>query len=164
MLIIFLLGFLPQIMNQWYALQRQIKKLDSKKKCFLTGLKIVSIGLALLFISLDFLESEFLGIFGDGDQGPEEDNVNIDDQGKEETNDTGDQAKEETNDNDDEGEEETNRRNSGSSNRRNSKRENRNRNFGSKNSGTTMPEKSWLNQLLELVKVVTNCMGLPKII
>ena len=90
MLIIFLLGFLPQIMNQWYALQRQIKKLDSKKKCFLTGLKIVSIGLALLFISPDFLESEFPGIFGDGDQGPEEDNVNIHDQGKEKTNDTGD--------------------------------------------------------------------------
>ena len=166
MLIIFLLGYLPQIMNQWYALQRQIKQLDSKKKCFLTGLKIVSIGLALLFISPDFLESEFLGIFGDGDQGPEEDNVNIEDQGREETNDTGDQAKEETNDNDDEGEEETNRRNSGSSNRRNSKRgnKNRNRNSGSKNSRTTVPEKSWLNQLRELVKVVTNCMGLPKII
>ena len=44
MLIIFLLGFLPQIMNQWYAIQRQIKQLDSKKKHFLTGLKIVSIG------------------------------------------------------------------------------------------------------------------------
>ena len=164
MLIIFLLGYLPQIMNQWYALQRQIKQLDSKKKRFLTGLKIVSIGLALLFISPDFLESEFLGIFGDGDQGPEEDNVNIDDQGKEETNDNGDQVKEETNDKDDEGEEETNRRNSRSSNRRNSKRRNRNRNSRSKNSGTTVPEKSWLNQLRELVKVVTNCMGLPKII
>ncbi|KAK9995733.1 hypothetical protein SO802_020419 [Lithocarpus litseifolius] len=101
MLIIFLLGFLPQIMNQWYALQRQIKQLDSKKKRFLTGLKIVSIGLALLFISQDFLGNEISGIFGDGDQGPEEDNVNTDDQGKEETNDTGDQAKEETNDKDD---------------------------------------------------------------
>ena len=150
MLIIFLLGYLPQIMNQWYALQRQIKQLDSKKKCFLTGLKIVSIGLALLFISPDFLESEFLGIFGDGDQGPEEDNVNIDDQGREETNDTGDQAKEETN-----------RRNSGSGNRRNPRRRNRNRNSGSRNSGTTVPEKSWLNQL---VNPIMNCMGLPEIL
>ena len=118
----------------------------------------------MLFISLDFLESKIPEIFGNGDQGPEKDNVNIDDQGKEKTNDTGDQAKEETNDNDDEGEEETNRRNSKSSNRRNSKRRNRNRNSGSKNSGTTVPEKSWLNQLRELVKVVTNYMGLPKII
>ena len=148
MLILFLLGFLPQMMNQWYALQRQIKQMDSKKKRFLTGLKIVSIGLALLFISPDFLESKFPEIFGNGDQGLEKDNVNIDDQGKEETN-----------DNDDEGEEETNRRNSMSSNRRSSKRRNRNRNSGSKNSRTTVPEKSWLNQLRELVKVVTNCMG-----
>ena len=115
----------------------------------------------MLFISPDFLESKFPEIFGNGDQGLEKDNVNIDDQGKEETNDTGDQAKEETNDNDDKGEEKTNRRNSGGSNRRNSKRgnKNRNRNSGSKNSRTTVPEKSWLNQLRELVKVVTNCMG-----
>ncbi|XP_050258020.1 uncharacterized protein LOC126703144 [Quercus robur] len=161
MLILFLLGFLPQMMNQWYALQRQIKQMDSKKKRFLTGLKIVSIGLALLFISQDFLDNEFPGIFGDGDQGQEEDNVNIDDQGKEETNDTGDQAKEETNDKDGEGEEETNRRNSGSSNRSNPRRRNRNRNSGSRNSGTTVPEKSWLNQLVD---PVMNCMGLPKII
>ncbi|KAL4634075.1 hypothetical protein ACB092_04G171100 [Castanea dentata] len=165
MLIIFLLGFLPQIMHQWYALQRQIKQLDSnKRKRFLTGLKIVSIGLALLFISQEFLDSEFPGIFGDGDQGPEEDNVNIDDQRKEETNDTGDQAKEETNDKDDkddEREEETNRRNSGSSNRRNPRRRNRNRNSGSRNLGTTGPEKSWLNQV---VNPVMNCMGLPEIL
>ena len=161
MLILFLLGFLPQMMNQWYALQRQIKQMDTKKKRFLTGLKIVSIGLALLFISQDFLDNEFPGIFGDGDQGPEEDNVNIDDQGKEETNDNGDQVKEETNDKDDEGEEETNRRNSRSSNRRNSRSRNRNRNFESRNSGTTVPEKSWLNQL---VNPIMNCMGLPKII
>ena len=161
MLILFLLGFLPQMMNQWYALQRQIKQMDSKKKRFLTGLKIVSIGLALLFISQDFLDNELQGIFGDGDQGQEDDNVNIDDQGKEETNDTGDQAKEETNDKDGEGEEETNRRNSGSSNRRNPRRRNRNRNSGSRNSGTTVPEKSWLNQLVD---PIVNCMGLPKII
>ena len=148
-------------MNQWYALQRQIKQMDTKKKRFLTGLKIVSIGLALLFISQDFLDNKFPGIFGDGDQGPEEDNVNIDYQGKEETNDNGDQVKEETNDKDDEGEEETNRRNSRSSNRRNPRRRNRNRNSESRNSGTTAPEKSWLNQL---VNPVMNCMGLPEIL
>ena len=124
-------------------------------------LKIVSIGLALLFISQDFLDSKFPGIFRDGDQGPKEDNVNIDDQGKEETNDTGDQAKEETNDKDDEGEEETNRRNSGSSNRRDPRRRNRNRSSGSRNSKTTVPEKSWLNQL---VNPIMNCMGLHEII
>ena len=107
------------------------------------------------------MDSEFPGIFGDGEQGPKEDNVNIDDQGNEETNDTGDQAKEETNDKDDEGKEETNKGNSGNGNRRNPKRRNRNRNSGSRNSGTTVPEKSWLNQL---VNPVMNCMGLPEIL
>ena len=113
-------------------------------------LKIVSIGLALLFISQEFLDSKFPGIFRDGDQGPKEDNVNIDDQGKEETN-----------DNDDEGEEETNRRNSGSSNRRDPRRRNKNSSSGSRNSKTTVPEKSWLNQL---VNPIMNCMGLHEII
>ncbi|KAK7846551.1 hypothetical protein CFP56_007898 [Quercus suber] len=106
MLILFLVGYLPQMMNEWCALYRQTKQLDSAEKSFLTGLKIASIGLVLLFIPHKFLESRFPvnGHHGDG-----------------ETNVTNSSAE-------------------------------RNRNSGSRNSGTTVPEKSWLKQLRELAK------------
>ncbi|XP_075660429.1 uncharacterized protein LOC142630329 isoform X1 [Castanea sativa] len=106
MLILFLVGYLPQLMNEWRALYRQTKQLDSAEMSFLTGLKIASIGLILLFIPHKFLESRFPvnGHHGDG-----------------ETNVTSSSAE-------------------------------RNRNSGSRNSGTTVPEKSWLKQLRELAK------------
>jgi hypothetical protein len=37
--------------NEWYALYRQIMRLDPSEKYFLTGLKTASIGFLLLFIS-----------------------------------------------------------------------------------------------------------------
>ncbi|XP_030938237.1 uncharacterized protein LOC115963393 isoform X2 [Quercus lobata] len=59
MLIVFLVGFLPQMMNELWALYKQIKLLDTAENRFLTGLKIVSFGLALLFISEEFLLSRW---------------------------------------------------------------------------------------------------------
>ena len=44
MLILTLVGILPQLMNELYALYKQIKQLDVKKH-FLTGLKKASSGL-----------------------------------------------------------------------------------------------------------------------
>ncbi|KAK7850146.1 hypothetical protein CFP56_001505 [Quercus suber] len=135
MLVLFLMGFLPQIANQLYALRRQIKHLDTTEMRFRTGLRIASFGILLFFISQDSLEK--LDCFGDNepnDTGGQRD--------EESTNDTGGQRDEESN--------ATERnRNSG---RRNKNPKNRNR-----NSETTVPEKSWLNQL---VKVVTNCLGI----
>ncbi|XP_011028534.1 PREDICTED: uncharacterized protein LOC105128518 isoform X1 [Populus euphratica] len=51
MIALFLIGFLAQMANEWYALYRQIMRLDPSEKCFLTGLKTASIGFLLLFIS-----------------------------------------------------------------------------------------------------------------
>uniref|UniRef100_A0A7N2MNI8 Uncharacterized protein n=1 Tax=Quercus lobata TaxID=97700 RepID=A0A7N2MNI8_QUELO len=124
MLVLFLMGFLPQIVNELYALRRQIKRLDTVEKRFQTGLRMASFGILLFFISQDSLEKP--DCFGDNES----------------TNDTGGQGDEDTN--------ATKRnRNSG---RRNKNPKNRNR-----NSETTVPEKSWLNQL---VKAVTNCLGM----
>ena len=149
MLVLFLMGFLPQIVNELYALRRQIKHLDTAKKRFRTGLRIASFGILLFFISQDSLENP--DCFGDN--GPND----IGGQGGEETtNDTGGQGGEESNkDTGGQGDEDTNatkrNRNSGRGNK-NPKNRNRNR-----NSETTVPEKSWLNQL---VKAVTNCLGI----
>ncbi|KAK9995729.1 hypothetical protein SO802_020415 [Lithocarpus litseifolius] len=120
MLVLFLMGFLPQIVNQLYALRRQIKNLNTAKS-FRTGLRIASLGILLLFISQDSLEK----LDCSGDNGPND----IDDQGGEEsTKDTGGERDEDTN--------ATERnRNSG---RRNKNPKNRNRNR-KRSSETTMP-------------------------
>ena len=52
LLMVFLVGFLPQMMNELYDLYKQIKLRDSAEKLFLTGLK--------LFISQEFLLSSWL--------------------------------------------------------------------------------------------------------
>ncbi|KAK9995723.1 hypothetical protein SO802_020409 [Lithocarpus litseifolius] len=119
MLVLFLMGFLPQIVNQLYALRRQIKHLDTTEKRFRTGLRIASFGILLFFISQDSLEKT--DCFGDN--GP---------------NDTGGQGGEKsTNDTSGQGDGDTNatirNRNSG---RRNKNPKNRNRN---RNSETTVP-------------------------
>ncbi|KAF3971824.1 hypothetical protein CMV_004602 [Castanea mollissima] len=127
MLVLFLMGFLPQIVNQLYALRRQIKNLDTAKS-FRTGLRIASLGILLLFITEDSLEK--LDIVGDntpndtGDQGGEGSTNDTSGQGGEgSTNDTGGQGDEDTN--------ATKRnRNSGSRNK-NPKNRNRNRNRNS---------------------------------
>lgn len=62
MLILFLVGFLAHIMNEWYALYRQTRLLDPEGKSFLRGLKIASIGFLLYFIPqrcIKNLESRF---------------------------------------------------------------------------------------------------------
>ncbi|KAK4568694.1 hypothetical protein RGQ29_004196 [Quercus rubra] len=136
MLILFLMGFLPQIVNELYALRRQIKHLDTAEKRFRTGLRIASFGILLFFISQDSLEK--LDCFGDNEPN------DIGGQGGEEsTNDTGGQRGEEsTNDTSGQGDEDTNaterNRSSGRRNK-NPKIKNRNRN---RNSETTVPEKS----------------------
>ncbi|CAK7328872.1 unnamed protein product [Dovyalis caffra] len=49
MIVLFLIGFLAQMVNEWYALYRQIKRLDPSEQFFLTGLKTASIGFLLFF-------------------------------------------------------------------------------------------------------------------
>ena len=136
MLVLFLMGFLPQIVNELYALRRQIKHLDTAEKRFRTGLRIASFGILLFFISQDSLEK--LDCFGDnepndiGGQGGEESTNDTGGQrGEESTNDTGGQGVEDTN---------ATERNS-SSGRRNMNPKNKNRNRN-RNSETTVPEKS----------------------
>ena len=109
MLVLFLMGFLPQIVNELYALRRQIKQLDAAKKCFRTGLRIALSGI-LLLISQEASENCFPESFGDNNTGDQED---------EEPNDTGNQGDEETNANERD-------RNSGSRDN-NSRNMNRNR-------------------------------------
>ncbi|XP_030938465.1 uncharacterized protein LOC115963563 isoform X1 [Quercus lobata] len=54
MLILALVGILPQIMNELYALYKQIKQLDFEKHSLSTGLKTASSGLTSLFSSKEF--------------------------------------------------------------------------------------------------------------
>ncbi|XP_030939507.1 uncharacterized protein LOC115964309 [Quercus lobata] len=131
MLVHFLMGFLPQIVNELYTLRRQIKHLDTNEKRFRTGLKIASTGILLFFILQDSLEK--LECFGDN-----EPNDIGGQRGEELTNDTGGHGGEKsTNDTSGQGDEDTNaterNRNFG---RRNKNTKNRNR-----NSETTVPEK-----------------------
>lgn len=48
MLLVFLLGFVFQMMNEWYALHRQMKQLDPITNSLLRGLETAAVGLALL--------------------------------------------------------------------------------------------------------------------
>lgn len=50
MLSLFLLAFLTQMINEWYALYKQTKQLDPAEKTFLSGLKAASVGFLLYFI------------------------------------------------------------------------------------------------------------------
>ncbi|XP_057988519.1 uncharacterized protein LOC110668129 isoform X3 [Hevea brasiliensis] len=50
MIVLFLIGFLAQIINEWYALYIQTKQLDPAEKSFSIGLKTASIGFLLFFI------------------------------------------------------------------------------------------------------------------
>ncbi|XP_038709363.1 uncharacterized protein LOC120004167 isoform X2 [Tripterygium wilfordii] len=57
MIILFLLGFVSQLINEWYALYRQTVQLDPAQKSFLAGLKLSSIGFLLFFIPQKLIES-----------------------------------------------------------------------------------------------------------
>ncbi|XP_020537408.1 uncharacterized protein LOC105640359 isoform X2 [Jatropha curcas] len=49
MIVLFLIGFLGQMINEWYALYIQTKQLDPAEKSFSVGLKAGSIGFLLFF-------------------------------------------------------------------------------------------------------------------
>ncbi|KAK7826142.1 hypothetical protein CFP56_032440 [Quercus suber] len=154
MLVLFLMGFLPQIVNELYALRRQIKQLDTTNKRFRIGLRIASFGILLFFFSQESLNYNFPDCFGDKDL-----NETVGEGGEESTNVTGNQGDEDPNVTGNQGDEDNNatkrNRNSG---RRNKDSRNRKRNRNdNRNSETTVPKKSWLNQL---VKTVTNCLGI----
>ncbi|XP_010663149.1 uncharacterized protein LOC100257111 isoform X2 [Vitis vinifera] len=72
MLLLFLVGYVAQMINEWYALYRQAKRLDPAESSFLSGLKTALIGFLLFFIPLKIIEK--LGWFpvnqpGDGETG-----------------------------------------------------------------------------------------------
>lgn len=48
MLALFLVGYFAQMINEWYALYRQVKQLDPTTKSLLSGLKVASFGVLLL--------------------------------------------------------------------------------------------------------------------
>ncbi|XP_056686161.1 uncharacterized protein [Spinacia oleracea] len=50
MLSLFLFGFVSLMINEWYALFKQIRKLDTLKKSFLVGLRTAFVGFFLLFV------------------------------------------------------------------------------------------------------------------
>ncbi|KAJ1418288.1 putative transmembrane protein [Sesbania bispinosa] len=50
MLVLFLVGYISQIINEWYALYVQTRLLDPEEKSFLAGLKIAAIGFLLYLI------------------------------------------------------------------------------------------------------------------
>ncbi|PON72223.1 Guanine nucleotide-binding protein, beta subunit [Parasponia andersonii] len=56
MVILFLVGYISQIINEWYTLYRQTMLLDPAEKSFLTGLRIASVGCILLFIPQKFIQ------------------------------------------------------------------------------------------------------------
>ncbi|KAK9108120.1 hypothetical protein Syun_024131 [Stephania yunnanensis] len=75
MLVLFLVPFIAQMINEWYALYRLILRLDSNEKTFKLGLKRACVGLLLMVIPwnlLKSLDSKFLsnslGI-GDNEEG-----------------------------------------------------------------------------------------------
>ncbi|XWS50937.1 hypothetical protein CRYUN_Cryun12cG0134000 [Craigia yunnanensis] len=57
MLMLFLFGFLAQMITEWYALYEQTKQLDTADNSFMTGLKIASIGFLLYFIPQKLIKS-----------------------------------------------------------------------------------------------------------
>ncbi|KAL4325881.1 hypothetical protein GQ457_11G033370 [Hibiscus cannabinus] len=59
MLILFLVGFMAQMIGEGYALFEQTKQLDTAENSFFTGLKIASIGFLLYFIPQKLIKSKF---------------------------------------------------------------------------------------------------------
>ncbi|KAA8540802.1 hypothetical protein F0562_024765 [Nyssa sinensis] len=63
MLALFLIAFLAQMVNEWYALYRQTKHLDPADESFLSGLKAASIGFLLFVVPqklIKNMDSSFL--------------------------------------------------------------------------------------------------------
>ncbi|XP_061357015.1 uncharacterized protein LOC133301403, partial [Gastrolobium bilobum] len=57
MLVLFLLGYCPQITNEWNALYVQTRLLDPEEKSLLTGSKIASIGFLRYFIPQKYIKN-----------------------------------------------------------------------------------------------------------
>lgn len=57
MLSLFLCGFLALLTNEWYALYKQIQKLDTSKRSFLVGLRTAFIGFFLLFVPENLIKN-----------------------------------------------------------------------------------------------------------
>ncbi|KGN64322.1 uncharacterized protein LOC101203522 isoform X2 [Cucumis sativus] len=71
LLVLFLIGYCPQLINEWYALYKQVKQLDFTGQSFFSGLKVAFIGFLLLFLPQRFtknLESIFtVNLSGDSE-------------------------------------------------------------------------------------------------
>ncbi|KAI6675372.1 hypothetical protein NL676_003278 [Syzygium grande] len=62
MVALFLIGFVAQMVNEWYALYKQTKRLDPDDKSFLLGLKVALLGVLIIFVPRKLsqgLESNF---------------------------------------------------------------------------------------------------------
>ncbi|KAL6007060.1 hypothetical protein ACLOJK_032556 [Asimina triloba] len=72
MLLLFMIGFLAQMINEWYALYKQIVRLGSVENSFISGLKAALIGVLLILIPGKLLrnwDEEFVPRSGDGGTG-----------------------------------------------------------------------------------------------
>ncbi|KAL9249870.1 Diphthine methyltransferase-like protein [Drosera capensis] len=57
MLLIFLVGYLALMSNEWHALYRQVIQLDAERNSFTIGLKAASIGLFIIFVPWRMIKS-----------------------------------------------------------------------------------------------------------
>lgn len=57
MLVLFLVGYCPQLINEWYALYKQAKQLDFAGQSFISGLKVAFVGFLLLFLPQRFIKN-----------------------------------------------------------------------------------------------------------
>ncbi|CAN8278206.1 unnamed protein product [Cochlearia groenlandica] len=58
MVTLFLIGFITQMCNEWYALYKQTKRLDQINRSFLSGLKMFIIGLAALVLPQKLMKNK----------------------------------------------------------------------------------------------------------
>ncbi|KAF6134991.1 hypothetical protein GIB67_014040 [Kingdonia uniflora] len=63
MLLLFLVAFIVQMINEWYALYKQILQLDPAEKHFSSGLKTASIGLLLILIPQNMVKKLELNLY-----------------------------------------------------------------------------------------------------
>ncbi|XP_077244190.1 uncharacterized protein LOC143884473 isoform X2 [Tasmannia lanceolata] len=66
MLLLFFVGFVAQMINEWYALYRQIMRLSPIENSFFSGLKIFSAGFLLILIPRKLLKNWDDGLSSDG--------------------------------------------------------------------------------------------------
>lgn len=73
MVALFLAGFITQMVNEWYALYSQTRRLDREDKSFISGLKVASLGLLVIILPSrmipDLKSKLHLSQPGDGESG-----------------------------------------------------------------------------------------------